>query len=145
MRGCFSKSLGMIFLAIVFVYSGVAWAIEGCLRHGIDMDHQYIGYEALSTPASGAVDPRGVLSSGFAHHPESKLHCPDSRQPMSPIAQIQTGRQLADGFRLKLSPSPGSSLSETAGFSPEGRFGQGFSFSSLRWLSYPLFLSVLRI
>lgn len=139
----FLRSLGVIFLASVFLYSGVAWAIKGCLRHEIGIDPQSISYENLSSPGSGT-DP-AVLSSPFAHHPASELHCLDSRYPIGPIAQIQAGQQLVDGFRLKLSLSPGSLLSDKAGFWPEGRFGQGFFFSSLRSLSYPLFLSVLRI
>ena len=144
MKSRFLRSCGIVFLSLVLLYSGVAWALENCLRSGDDVSHPQGG---LTIPY--LVDPVFAFTSRPPHPRETKLHCLESLHQIGPMMQSSTSPRLApltEGVPLKSFPSRASAAScDLKDFWLRASFGKFSSFSFLSGLSPYLFLSVLRI
>jgi len=70
----FVKSFGVIFLCCLLLYSGVAWALENCLRHG-----EHVAQHDATITVPVAFDSSLVRTSSLHQRPVMKLHCPEFR------------------------------------------------------------------
>jgi hypothetical protein len=118
----FFKSFGLIALAVLVLYSGVAWAFFKCLHDG----------DSFLVGSSDSAAPR--------------LECFDAGYPIGPMIKTVSPPRLVmfpDGVRSKDFPESAISR-ELKSFSPKSFFGR-FRYSFLLSLSLHLFLSVFLI
>lgn len=130
------KSYGIVFLCIVLLYSGVAWAVMVCLDQ--DDHHAPLKSASYHLLSSDSASPDPLVAD---------LHCPDLYYQIGPMAQTSTAQLVpfAGGVLLKDSSFSGSVASGGANDIWLRAFFEKFpSFSSLGGLSLHLFLSVLR-
>lgn len=137
----FFKSCGIVFLSMVILYSGVAWAVMACLDQD---DHRAPVKRTLHHgdhlfDDSASPDPLAA-----------RLHCLDSRDQIGPMARTSPTQLVpfTDGAPLKDSPFSGSVTS--GGTNEKDLWLRAFfekfpSFAFLNGLSSYLFLAVLRI
>lgn len=149
MRSRFLKSLGMLCLSILLLYSGVAWALENCQEEGDASGEERAGFGEMRT---AGVDPAfGLLASPLNpnHQPITRIHCLVEHYHVGPMAQISLEsclNCLGDGVLLITSPIDGSVSSSEAKANFTGGMFERFSpFPSSGALSRYLLLSVLRI
>lgn len=82
-------------VALLFLYSGVAWALENCLRNLDHIDHKSgeFSHGADSGLASD-VDPEG--------HSETKLHCLAADEQIGPAGRSASTPRLGPSSRATL-------------------------------------------
>jgi len=143
----FVKSFGVIFLCCLLLYSGVAWALESCLRHG-----EHVAQHDANITVPIAFDSSLVGTSSLPHHPRhpvTYLHCPGFRYQIGPMLQPAPSARLASivgKVSLKRSSFTGSVVSsEINEFALKTPFELSGSFFFLSSSPRHLFLSVLRI
>jgi hypothetical protein len=71
------KSLGTIFLSVLFVNSGVAWALDDCSGDGDRIGHDHLSHEESVVGALTANDAASAPLSLPRSEP-TRLHCPNS-------------------------------------------------------------------
>ncbi len=105
MKGRFLKSLGMLYLSVLFAYSGVAWAFEDCLREtGESAEEQSAGGSFESRKPS--TDFVGRSAGGLA----SEVHCLTIHHEFDAIVQSSSASSLTQprkAIQLKSSVSSG--------------------------------------
>jgi recombinational DNA repair protein (RecF pathway) len=141
------KSLGTIFLSVLLINSGVAWALDDCSGDGERIGHKHVSHEQSVVGAPAANDAASAPLS--LPHPETtRLHCLNSHYAIGLDAVAATAFQLED---LKKSVVFKAPLSYQSVLSNETK---AWLTSLLDWLpsssspgssSRYLFLSVLRI
>lgn len=140
----FFKLAGIVFLCLILLYSGVAWALEACLNQDGHADH------AASLPGH----PQNSAHSVADNHDSpdraaASLHCLDSHDPIGPALQSSSAAYRASSSReavLKAVFSPGFTTTSQAGdFWLRAPFRRFFSFSFLSRSSLQLVLSVFLI
>ena len=150
MKAPFLKSLGMVSLSVLLLYSGIAWTLENCLEDG-DEDHERTGYSETSITRVDPGSPLLFSSSNPASHPIAIMHCLVSHYEIGPMAGVS---------EFRLTPSQESVLLKAFKASVAGGWATSAKADSL-WLralfewfasvysfgdvSRHLFLSVFRI
>jgi hypothetical protein len=149
MRGRFLKSFGTVCLSILFVYSGVAWALENCLEEADASGEARAGYGERFTASADAAFGLPISPLNPIHHPITKIHCLVEHYQVGPMAQASMESRLprlGEGVLLKTSPFGGPVLSSaTKANFLWARFERFSPFPSLGALSRYLVLSVFRI
>jgi hypothetical protein len=80
------RKLSIIFLSLFLTYSGVAWALEACLRHDGHSDHST--FENRS-------DFHGQGVHDHSQDPSlPRIHCPPVTHQMGPVARIASAEIL---------------------------------------------------
>jgi recombinational DNA repair protein (RecF pathway) len=141
------KSLGTIFLSVLLVNSGVAWALDDCSGDGERIGHEHVSHEEPLVGVAEASD--AALTPLSVPHPETtRLHCLSSHYATGLDAVTATAFRLEDLKKSVVFKAPlsyGSVLSNET---------NAWLASLLDWLtsSFPpdsfsryLLLSVLRI
>ena len=142
-KGWILKPFGAVFLSVLLLYSGAAWALQSCLQGDVDVDSA-----TASSVSTEGIDQGATPNSALAHRPAARLHCPDSHDPTGVIIGPSTTLRLkpfGGGILLKFSLAAGLASASEA---------QIVWLFALYWLppfslpvssSRHLFLSVLRI
>ena len=130
----------LLLLALLFLYSSVAWAVENCLR-----SVEHIGHKD-----GGGSHAAGLASEVDSHlPPEARLHCLDSYDQMGPALQSSSALRLAPSTRgvlLKAVFSPGFvATSQAKDFWLTAPFRRFSSLSFPNGSSLQLVLSVFLI
>jgi len=141
------KSLGTIFLSVLLVNSGVAWALDDCSWDGERIGHEHVSHEQSVVGVPAANDAASTPLS--LPHPETtRLHCLNSHYATGLDAVTATAFRLEDLKKSVVFKAPlsyGSVLSNET---------NAWRTSLLDWLSssFPadsfcryLLLSVLRL
>jgi hypothetical protein len=98
MKGRFFKSIGIVCLSVLFAYSGIAWALDDCLRESEETveEQSAIGNFEIRTPSRNFV-------TRSADAPDSEVHCLITRHEfdaavqssaMTSLTQPRKGLQL---------------------------------------------------
>ena len=140
----FVKSSGVVFLCMILLYSGVAWALEACLHQDGHADHAASLHSQTRRSdhsiSDGLASPDGAPAS---------LHCLDSHDPVGPTLQSSSASRVAPSTRgavLKAFFSPQSvATSQARDFWLRAPFRRFSSLSFLSRLSLQLVLSVFLI
>jgi recombinational DNA repair protein (RecF pathway) len=141
------KSLGTIFLSVLLINSGVAWALDDCSGDGERIGHEHVSHEesVVGAPAANAATPTPL---SLPHPETTRLHCLNSHYATGLDAVTATAFRLENLKKSVVFKTPHScrlvSSSEA----------NSFLAPLLDWLSSSspldsssryLFLSVLRI
>lgn len=137
MKTSFLKSFGIVSLSVLLVYSGIAWALENCLKDC--EDHERAAY------SEGSI----TSALNLAHHPITIIHCPVSHYEIGPMAQAASEVRLARSEKsvvLKTSLAGGSVIArETNSLWSHALFEWYAQLYSSSGVSRHLLLSVFRI
>ena len=137
MKTSFLKSFGSVSLAVLLVYSGIAWALENCLKDCEDHERAAYSEGSITSPLN------------LAHHPITIIHCPVSHYEIGPMAQTSSGSPLARSKQsvvLKTSFAGASVVAREANsLWSRALFAWSRQLSSSSGVSRHLFLSVFRI
>ena len=136
----FFKSSVVVVLSILFLYAGVAWAMESCLRHA-----EHMG--ALS----GEAHHHDAAPSGHSETPDHSVpvwHCAPAADLVGPVALVNSTR-----IARAIKDLPSYSFSPSVADDPHGKsnvwlnahFKRITAFSHPTDLPYRLFLSILQI
>ena len=93
------KTFGTVCLSVLLAYSGVAWALEDCLRGSEDT-----GSEQPAIPGPDDQNPSADLAARFPDGPIAKIHCLTAHQGIDALARPSTASSLTEcrkGIRLK--------------------------------------------
>jgi len=94
------KTFGTVCLSVLLAYSGVAWALEDCLRGSEDT-----GSEQPAIPGPDDQNPSADLAARFPDGPIAKIHCLTAHHEIDAIVRSSDTTSLTGsrkGIRLKL-------------------------------------------
>lgn len=141
------KRLNIIFLSLVIMHAGVAWAIQNCLLNTGHVDH---GESSHSHQAPAHSETIGVPKAfELSHSRASSLHCLQSEHQIGPMAFPDTPRlEVRIGSaqeKLSLLQSGLASIGEPDHSGLRDLFKWTSLSSTLASIARHLFLSVLQI
>jgi hypothetical protein len=134
------KKILIIFLSLLIFYSGIAWALEACLRHGVHSDHGTVENRSDSHVLVGHDDPRDPSV--------PVVYCIPASQEIGPMARIASAQiprpdKGAALYMVSLSDAVSSQLKNDLWLAAV--FRRIVTFSLPIDLARYLFLSVLQI
>lgn len=138
-RQFFRSSVAAV-LSVLFLYAGVAWAMESCLRHD---EHA----EGLASEAHHDASPSSNHS-GTSDHSAPVWHCApavDLAGPAALVASIQIPGATKDLPSYSFSPSVADDPHGKSNVWLNAHFKRITTFSHPSDLPYRLFLSILQI
>lgn len=134
------KPCGLIALSIALLYSGVAWAMERCLRDAGHSNHAASEHRHNPQPSANHND---------SQDPSARIiHCTSATHQTGPAALVASAKlsRFSEGVQLKASHRPEAISPEFKNtLWLEALFRKIITFSSPGNLARHLFLSVLQI